>query len=194
MLAPSNSRLDFRKSSPNSRYLVLVNCHECLIFAVWLCPQKLQIMFLVWLWWIMLLASRFGYCSTVMFNSPLKLNLVLKILKLIFRSWCWYEDACSPQDLVNARAQSSDFRKSPPLQHFTPLPCGQFCKCQISKLIAGKREREEHLTYMMPPASDVMTKPCPVRDAATYPSSKSLPWPAVYFLANCLNHNISRSI
>ena len=76
-----------------------------------------------------------------------KLNLVLKILKLIFWSWCWYEDACSPQDLVNARAQSSDFRKSPPLQHSTPPPCGQFCKCQISKLIAGKREREEHPTW-----------------------------------------------
>ena len=111
--------------------------------------HKKQIIVLVWIWWSMLLASRFGYCSTVMFNSPLKLNLVLKILRwqLIFWSWCWYEDACSPQDLVNARAQSSDFRKSPPLQHFTPLPCGQFCKCQISKLIAGKREREEHLTW-----------------------------------------------
>ena len=54
------------------------------------------------------------------------------------------EDACSPQDLVNAWTQSSDFRKSPPLQHSTPPPCGQFCKCQISKLIAGKREWEEH--------------------------------------------------
>ena len=64
-----------------------------------------------------------------------------------FLKFLLIEDACCPQDLVNAWTQGSDFRKSPPLQHSTPPPCGQFCKCQISKLIAGKREREEHPTW-----------------------------------------------
>ena len=87
------------------------------------------------------------------------------------------EDACSPQDLVNAWTQSPEVPTTPAL-HSTPLrPI-----LQMSNLKTHCRQaRKRRSSNMMPPASHVMTKPCPVRDAATYPSSKSLPEPAVYF-------------
>ena len=103
------------------------------------------------------------------------------------------EDACPPQDLVNAWTQSSDFRKSPPLQHSTPPPCGQFCKCQISKLIADKREREEHLTWCH---LCLMSWQNPVLSETLLLTHRLNRFRDLLFvfLANCLKHNFSRSI
>ena len=126
--------------------------------------HKKQIMFLVWIWSSMLLASRFGYRLNAMFNFLGSWTLSSKFSNLSsevgvdmrrrapHKIWLMLER--------KARISGSPHHSSTPLLLWPIL--------QMSNLKTYCRQAWKRSTSnMMPPASHAMTKPCPVRDSAT---------------------------